>query len=182
VTFDPACGPTKKKAGQKSSSQGKTASGNSSGADITRNNGQLKQLCDDIKPLLLEQNNAAKVIKTWLSLSLPRIEDGNNFGVEVMEAIIERVNFVEALSEYRMESIADFYAIRAERISKLTADKTTANETVLTAISEMDESQFTKLKSAVFDIRDNYAGILDILIKNRDKLQTPRSDHSQNMY
>jgi len=176
--------PAKKKSGQNSSAQAKTDSNNSSSnaSAIRRTNGQLREIINAVKPHLFEQIFAAKSIQAWLKSSLPRIEDGNNFGVEVIETIISYFKIAELQMLGNVEYIADFYAVRADRISRFVADETNVDETTKTAIEELDETAFCNLKSAVVDLRNNYADLLDMLLRNMDKLQKPRSDHSRDMY
>ena len=44
-----------------------------------------------LKPELILLSNSAQLLKDWISLHVPKHEDGNNFGVEVQEDAINEL-------------------------------------------------------------------------------------------
>lgn len=55
----------------------------------------------------------------WISLLIPKIEDGNNFGVSVQEDTLAEIQQVEVESSNYLEQLSRFYASRGKLISKV---------------------------------------------------------------
>lgn len=58
-------------------------------------------------------------LKLWLSLLIPKIEDGNNFGVSVQEDTLAEIEGVEAEAIDYLEHISRYYTSRGKLISKV---------------------------------------------------------------
>lgn len=82
-----------------------------------------------VKKELLELVEAITTVKIWIQLNIPRIEDGNNFGVSVQvqpllliiqkEEIINELGRAEDAGFSVLENITKYYVDRAKLVSKV---------------------------------------------------------------
>jgi len=119
-------------------------------------------------------------IKLWIHLSIPRIEDGNNFGVQVQEDILTNVIKAEENAISATDQFAKYHLGRAKIIAK--ALKHPEVEDFKETIYELDEKCYSDMLIAFKDLRNNYAVLYDLISKNLDKLQKPRSSHTSAMF
>mmetsp|Transcript_16314 Transcript_16314/g.18474 ORF Transcript_16314/g.18474 Transcript_16314/m.18474 type:complete len:250 (+) Transcript_16314:286-1035(+) len=119
-------------------------------------------------------------VKTWIQFNIPRIEDGNNFGVGVQEECVAEIGRVEEVSFAGLESMSKYYQVRAQLVHKMTKHPHVMD--YRQAVLEIDEIQFAKIRYCIVDMRNNLAFIHDLLQKNFEKLKKPRSEMSSAMY
>lgn len=55
----------------------------------------------------------------WVSLLIPKIEDGNNFGVSVQEDTLSEIQQVEVEATSYLDQISRYYVSRGKLISKV---------------------------------------------------------------
>lgn len=55
----------------------------------------------------------------WVSLLIPKIEDGNNFGVSVQEDTLAEIQQVEVEATNYLEQVSRYYISRGKLISKV---------------------------------------------------------------
>lgn len=55
----------------------------------------------------------------WVSLLIPKIEDGNNFGVSVQEDTLAEIQQVEVEATNYLEQVSRYYASRGKLITKV---------------------------------------------------------------
>lgn len=55
----------------------------------------------------------------WVSLLIPKIEDGNNFGVSVQEDTLAEIQQVEVEATNYLEQVSRYYVSRGKLISKV---------------------------------------------------------------
>merc|ERR550514_1321589 len=65
---------------------------------------------------LVDQINC---VKMWIQLNVPKIEDGNNFGVAIQEEIIGELSRCEDSAFTIMDCITKYYATRAKLVTKV---------------------------------------------------------------
>ena len=53
-----------------------------------------------------------KQVQLWIFLRIPRLEDGNNFGVSVQRDCISEIDGMIDLLEYMLDSISTYYKLR----------------------------------------------------------------------
>jgi len=58
-------------------------------------------------------------LKMWVSLLIPKIEDGNNFGVSVQEDTLAEIQQVEVESTNYLEQVSRYYAARGKLVTKV---------------------------------------------------------------
>ena len=129
---------------------------------------------EQLKPLLVDILESCLTVRTWLKLLTPKMQDGNNFGVEVQNAIIEFVKRLETESSASMQALSIYHLTRAEMISKLS--KYPGILDYSRALEELDEKEFIQLRILAVDMRNNCYALLDMFNKNIDKIKNPRSN------
>jgi len=144
-------------------------------------NKNLIQLIDVLKPEFKDVIEACEKIKMWISLLIPRIEDGNNFGVSIQEEVLSEVHGVQSDSIKYLDTISRYFITRAKLVSKLA--KYPFLDDYRRAVKEVDENEYLKLEFSLNKIKSDYMLILDIVSKNYEKIKKPRSSNSlQSMY
>ena len=58
--------------------------------------------------------SCANAIKLWIQLNVPKIEDGNNFGVSVKEEAINDLTKAEDHAFGTLEQLGKYYATRGK--------------------------------------------------------------------
>eukprot|EP01053_Blabericola_migrator_P007585 Blabericola_migrator_1__7584@NODE_3878_length_1453_cov_131_015152_g2400_i0_p1_GENE_NODE_3878_length_1453_cov_131_015152_g2400_i0NODE_3878_length_1453_cov_131_015152_g2400_i0_p1_ORF_typecomplete_len274_score68_56PA28_beta/PF02252_18/1_3e53PA28_alpha/PF02251_18/0_00015Ribosomal_L28/PF00830_19/9_3e03Ribosomal_L28/PF00830_19/0_15_NODE_3878_length_1453_cov_131_015152_g2400_i03091130 len=112
-------------------------------------------------------------VKLWIQLNIPKIEDGNNFGVAIQEDVIQELARVEDAAFALRESTAKYFLHRAKLATKVV--KYPNVEDYRLALRELDEKQWFQMKITNMDTRNNYAILYDMLHKNWQKVIKPRS-------
>ena len=136
---------------------------------------------DFLRKELLEVIDNFDTVKLWIQLNIPRIEDGNNFGVSVQEDTVSEVSRAEDNAFALLEVITKYYIARAKLVTKCFKYPNLAD--FETAVSEVDQKQYLNTVLSVVDLRNNYALIYDMVIKNMDKLENPRSsEHMSHLF
>ncbi|VVC30370.1 Proteasome activator pa28, N-terminal domain,Proteasome activator pa28, C-terminal [Cinara cedri] len=126
---------------------------------------------------LIEDTNA---LKMWVSLLIPKIEDGNNFGVSVQEDTLAQIQHVEGEATSFLEQESHYYVVRAKLVTKIL--KNPYIEDYRRAINELDERTYLNMALTVREIRNHYSTMHDIVIKNFDKIKKPRSYNTDSFY
>lgn len=137
---------------------------------------------------LLELVRMTSTIKLWLQLNLPRIEDGNNFGVEVQTDTVSTISRIEDTALMTIESWSKFLMLRAKIIGKMHKYRESSShshaieEAYKMTLEALDEKQVHAVWIGWLDLRNSYAITYDMIMKNIDKLINPRSSNVTNMY
>jgi len=131
----------------------------------------------DIKKEVLELVEMINIVKIWIQLLVPKIEDGNNFGVGIQEEIISELGRAEESGYSNLEAIANYYLRRAKLVSKVL--KYPGVEDYKQAIVELDLKEFINLRLCILDLRNLYLTLYDMIWKNQQKITMPRgaNDH-----
>ncbi|KAF7981152.1 hypothetical protein HWV62_34911 [Athelia sp. TMB] len=128
---------------------------------IVKVHADIKKECEQLADLVDK-------VKLWVNLTMPKIEDGDNFGVSIQEeALNELVRSQESAYNLRDGARAD-HLTRAKICSKLI--KYPHIEDYALSLKEHDEKQLYLAKQHLVDIRNIYAVITDILHKNINKV------------
>lgn len=136
-----------------------------------------------LKDEVLELVEMASVVKLWLQLNVPRIEDGNNFGVSIQTDTVGELARVEDAALMTVENWSKFLMVRAKIVGKMHkhSEPPTCNMYRMT-LEALDEKQLRSVWIGWIDLRNNYAIIYDLLAKNIEKLLNPRSSNTGTMY
>lgn len=132
-----------------------------------------------IKPDIRELVECCNTVKTWVQLQIPEIQDGNNFGVEVQEEILEEVRKVEDECNTFLKSISVYHLTRAEIVSKFAKYSTV--EDYVCALEQLDVKEFVTLRLMTLEMRSYCLALLDLFDKNMDRILTPRGINNANM-
>jgi len=143
-------------------------------------NQHLFQKLEVLKKELLGMIKTCNMVKIWIQLNIPRIEDGNNFGVSIQEDTVTELSRAEESAFAVLDGITKFFLTRAKVVTKLI--KYPNVEDYFRAVAEIDEKEFTNIQICIMDLRNNYAILHDLITKNIDKLLKPRSSNSNAIY
>jgi len=144
-------------------------------------NAKLLRLIDVMKPEIKDVIEACENIKMWISLLIPRIEDGNNFGVSIQEEVLNEVHRIQTESMNYLDAISRYFITRAKIISKVA--KYPYVDDYNRAVKEVDEKEYLNIQFSINEIRSHYMLILDVVSKNYEKLKKPRSSNNlESMY
>lgn len=140
--------------------------------DVAFTNFQVSRKVDIIKPLVRELFEDVSILKMWISLVLPKIADGNNFGVEIQLETLKEITIVESKAASYFNQISYYFKMRADLASAVAYKPDI--EDYRRAVQETDENQFFSMSLMLREIRDHYISLHDMISKNMDKLKKPR--------
>lgn len=136
-------------------------------------NKHITEMVDTIKPLIRRLVEEANLLKIWVSFLIPKIEDGNNFGVSIQEETLGEIRTVESEAAAFFDQISRYYVTRAKLISKVA--KYPHIDDYRRTVTELDEKEYLSLRITLSEIRNHYATLHDMIIKNMEKIKKPRS-------
>jgi len=143
-------------------------------------NENVHKYCELAKPLMKGLMEHANMVKMWINFLIPKIEDGNNFGVGIQEDVVAEARTVESEAGGYLDQVTRYYLQRARIITKVA--KYPHIEDYRQSIKELDERQMLNLQNSVLEMRNHYAYLHDIITKNMAKIKVPRSANAANMY
>jgi len=143
-------------------------------------NKKITRLIDIVKPHIRELVEDSNLLKMWITFLIPKIEDGNNFGVSIQEDTLGEIRTVEAEAAAFYEQISRYFMGRGKIISKVA--KYPHVEDYRKLISELDEKEFLSLRIVLSEVRNHYAALYDLITKNMEKIVRPRSSNTENLY
>jgi len=138
-------------------------------------NKTILQILGLLKKELLELVEMINTVKLWIQLNIPRIEDGNNFGVSIQEETVNELGRAEDSGFAVLESMTKYFVTRAKIVSKVL--KYPQVQDYRQSIIELDEKEYINLRMCCMDLRNNYAILHDMILKNLEKIKTPRSSN-----
>jgi proteasome activator subunit 3 (PA28 gamma) len=143
-------------------------------------NAKIVEIINIIKPQAIELIEHANHIKMWITYMIPKIEDGNNFGVSIQEDTMAEARQVESEAATYLDQISRYYLTRGKIVSKVA--KYPHVDDYRRTIQELDEKEFISLRLVTTEMRNHYASLHDLIVKNLDKIKKPRSTNTDNMY
>ncbi|EJD03669.1 proteasome activator pa28, REG alpha/beta subunit [Fomitiporia mediterranea MF3/22] len=127
---------------------------------------ELARLCDDVS--------------IWIQLTMPKIEDGDNFGVAVQEEALAELNRCQQSAYNLRDTARQHHQTRAKICSKII--KYPNVEDYPLALKEHDEKMLYTARSNLFDLRNLYAVMTNIFQKNIAKIRAPKGNNSVALY
>ncbi|KAJ8947948.1 hypothetical protein NQ318_021045 [Aromia moschata] len=82
-------------------------------------NKHLVELIENVKPHIRKLVEDSNLMKMWISFMIPKIEDGNNFGVSIQEDTLAEVQSVESEAAAFFDQISRYFISRGKLISKV---------------------------------------------------------------
>jgi len=144
--------------------------------DVSLTNSYLQECFATLKPLMRDFIDNSLLLRTWVTLLLPKTEDGDNLGVQL------QCNTINTCDDYLVDVkrlyhyINNYYSERAKLISKFDKYGKKAHECVQTSIAEYDEATFMKFSLSITQLYYYYLSMYDTIMKNIDKIKKPRND------
>lgn len=72
-----------------------------------------------VKPIIRSLVEDSNLLKMWISFMIPKIEDGNNFGVSIQEDTLAEIQSVESEAAAFFDQISRYFISRAKVVSKV---------------------------------------------------------------
>lgn len=147
---------------------------------MLKSNAPLVEIIEKVKPeirLLIEKCNT---VKMWVQLLIPRIEDGNNFGVSIQEETVAELRTVESEAASYLDQISRYYITRAKLVSKIA--KYPHVEDYRRTVTEIDEKEYISLRLIISELRNQYVTLHDMIFKNIEKIKRPRNSNAETLY
>uniref|UniRef100_A0A3P8WC28 Proteasome activator complex subunit 3 n=1 Tax=Cynoglossus semilaevis TaxID=244447 RepID=A0A3P8WC28_CYNSE len=147
---------------------------------MMKSNANLVELIERVKPEIRTLIEKCNTVKMWVQLLIPRIEDGNNFGVSIQEETVAELRTVEGEAASYLDQISRYYITRAKLVSKIA--KYPHVEDYRRTVTEIDEKEYISLKIIVSELRNQYVTLHDMILKNIEKIKRPRSSNADALY
>lgn len=147
---------------------------------MMKSNSNLVELIEKVKPEIRTLIEKCNTVKMWVQLLIPRIEDGNNFGVSIQEETVAELRTVEGEAASYLDQISRYYITRAKLVSKIA--KYPHVEDYRRTVTEIDEKEYISLKIIVSELRNQYVTLHDMILKNIEKIKRPRSSNTDALY
>ncbi|MBN3304457.1 PSME1 protein, partial [Amia calva] len=143
-------------------------------------NAKVESLLKRVKPEIQTLKEKLNTVSMWVQLQIPKIEDGNNFGVAVQEKVFELMTGTRTKIEAFQTQINKYFSERGDAVAK--ASKQTHVGDYRQLVHELDQNQYCEIRIMVLEIRNTYAVLYDIISKNFDKIKKPRGDSKALIY
>ncbi|EPY89930.1 proteasome activator complex subunit 1 isoform 1 [Camelus ferus] len=143
-------------------------------------NEKIVVLLQRLKPEIKDVIEQLNLVTTWLQLQIPRIEDGNNFGVAVQEKVFELMTSLHTKLEGFHTQISKYFSERGDAVAKAAKQPHVGDYRQL--VHELDEAEYRDIRLMVMEIRNAYAVLYDIILKNFEKLKKPRGETKGMIY
>jgi len=136
---------------------------------------QNKSICEIFAILqkeILEMSEMINSLSIWVKLNVPRIADGNNFGVEVQGEISEVLQQTEGSGYEILDSFTTYHNARGNLIVQVLEHP--GVQDFRESLKELDEKTYIKTSLLACELRNDYITLYDMLSKNLDTLMSPR--------
>jgi len=143
---------------------------------VVHTNTKITKLLKVVKPHLRQLVQDTNLLKMWISFMIPKIEDGNNFGVSIQEDTLAELRTVESEALAYYDQSARYHVTRAKLVSKVA--KFPHIEDYRASVAETDEKELLSLRLVVTEVKNHYSTLYDLIMKNREKIKKPREFQS----
>ncbi|XP_035474487.2 proteasome activator complex subunit 1 [Scophthalmus maximus] len=143
-------------------------------------NERVESLLQEVKPQIQTLKEKLNTVSMWMQLQIPKVEDGNNFGVAVQEKVFELLTATRTKIEGFQTQISKYYSERGDAVAKASKQPHVGDYRQL--VHELDQYQYCELRLVVLDLRSTYAVLFDVITKNYDKIKKPKGDGKALIY
>ncbi|XP_029437050.1 proteasome activator complex subunit 1 [Rhinatrema bivittatum] len=143
-------------------------------------NERIVALLNRVKPEIREVKEKLNLVSMWVQLQVPKIEDGNNFGVAVQEKVFELMTNMRTKLEGFQTQISKYFSERGDAVAKAAKQPHVGDYRQL--VHELDEAEYAEIRAMVAEIQNAYAILYDVVMKNSDKIKKPRSETKALIY
>jgi proteasome activator subunit 3 (PA28 gamma) len=143
-------------------------------------NPKIEEIINFLKPEIVTVINYCSTLKLWIQLMIPKIEDGNNFGVSIQEDILSEVTKAETDATTYLDQTTRYFTLRGKMVSKILKYPSLGD--YRRSVNEYDEKVYFSFKLILTELRNIYMIIYDVVIKNYVKLNEPRSSNTTSLY
>lgn len=147
---------------------------------LLRSNQHLVELIERVKPEIELLREKCNTVRMWVQLLIPKVEDGNNFGVSIQEDTVDQLWTVESTAASYLRRFSTYYNTRAKLVSKIV--KYPQVEDYRRTVAEVDENEYLSVRHILLHVRNQYATLHDVFLKNIEKIKTPRTTNTDNLY
>ncbi|XP_004698546.1 proteasome activator complex subunit 2 [Echinops telfairi] len=133
-----------------------------------------------VKPEVWTLKEKCILVITWIQHLIPKIEDGNDFGVAIQEKVLERVTAVKTKVETFQTTISKYFSERGDAVAKASKDTHVMDYRAL--VHERDEAAYRELSAMVLNLRTFYAELYHIISSNMEKITNPKGEEKPSMY
>ncbi|CAL8400118.1 unnamed protein product [Arctogadus glacialis] len=145
-----------------------------------KGNEKIILLLDRLKPEIVSFRETIITVSCWIQHLIPKIEDGNDFGVAIQEKILERLTAVKTKVDTFQTNINKYFSERGDAVAK--ASKETHVMDYRSMVHDRDEAIYAEIRVIILDIRGFYAEMYDIISKNAEKVTNPKGEEMSSMY
>lgn len=117
-------------------------------------NERVESLLQEVRPQIQTLKEKLNTVSMWMQLQIPRIEDGNNFGVAVQEKVFELLTNTRTKIEGFQTQISKYYSERGDAVAKASKQAHVGDYRQL--VHELDQNLYSELRLVVLDIRNTY--------------------------
>ncbi|XP_014353054.1 proteasome activator complex subunit 1 [Latimeria chalumnae] len=143
-------------------------------------NEKIVALLNRVKPEIQEVKEKLNMVSIWLQLQIPKVEDGNNFGVAVQEKVFELMTNTRTKIEGFQTQISKYFSERGDAVAKAAKQPHVGDYRQL--VHELDEAEYAEIRVMVMEIRNTYAILHDIVFKNYEKIKKPKGESRAPIY
>lgn len=137
-------------------------------------NALVLSVSEVVKKEMSEFVDIISTLKVFTQLLIPKIEDGNNFGVSVQEDVLQELTRAEETAFNYLDQFSKYYLNRAKLQSKIA--KYPFIQDYVQCAAESDMKTYTNYRYGIYDLRNHYLLLHDLLQKNWEKLLLPRGE------
>merc|ERR1711865_1013252 len=123
----------------------------------------------------------------FITLHIPKIEDGGNFGVGIQLELLKKLGEVKESADKSTETLLGYDNARSDAIAKLNLPSFTktvkesttspagpAYESRIAAVVSVDALYYSKARSILGQSINSFLAVMDFIDKNKDKLTEPK--------
>lgn len=119
-------------------------------------------------------------LSLWMQLQVPKVEDGNNFGVAVQEKVFEYMTNTRTKIEAFQTALAKYSNERGDAVAKAAKQPHVGDYRAL--VHQLDQYLYCELRLIVIEMRNIYAVLFDLITKNYVKIKKPKGDGKAPIY